>query len=106
MKQYRESQVQELRERIIYVNDSGEFQDVESTYSGTFSHVPSQPAGISGPRSMLSCDKRLQPDTWNLSGSQETFFQIHLRHLIHHKHAIEEFIHFRHQVSQVRFWWS
>ena len=36
-----------------------------------FSHVPSQPARIPSPRSVLSCDKRLPPDTWNLSGLQE-----------------------------------
>ena len=38
---------------------------------GKFSHVPSQPAGIPSPRSMLSGDKRLPIDTWNLFGSQE-----------------------------------
>ena len=45
------------------VNDSGEFQEVESKYSGQFSHVPSQPAGIPSPRSMLSRDKSLTIDT-------------------------------------------
>ena len=39
-----------------------------------FSHVPSQPARIPSPRSVLSCDKRLQPETWNLSGLQENVF--------------------------------
>ena len=39
-----------------------------------FAHVPSEPARISSPRSMLSCDKRLRPETWNVSGSQENFF--------------------------------
>ena len=38
------------------------------------STVPSQAAGIPSPRSMLSCDKRLPPDTWNRSGSQENVF--------------------------------
>ena len=68
------SQMQELQEQINYLNASGEFQEVESNYSGKFSHVPSQPARISSPRSMLSCDKRLQPETWNLSGPQENVF--------------------------------
>ena len=39
-----------------------------------FSLVPSQPARIPSPRSMPSCDRRLPPDTWNQSGSQEAFF--------------------------------
>ena len=65
------SKVQELQERMNHLNDSGEFQEEGSNYSGTFSHVPSQPAGIPSPRSMLSCDNRLALDTWNLSGSQE-----------------------------------
>ena len=65
------SQLQEMQERVNYLNDSGEFREVESNYSGKFSHVPSQSAGIPSPRSMLSCDKRLPFDTWNLSGSQE-----------------------------------
>ena len=38
------------------------------------SHVSSQPTRIPSPRSMLSCDKRLQLDTWNRSGSQENVF--------------------------------
>ena len=51
-----------------------------------FSHVPSQPAGISCPRSMLSCDKRLQPETWNPPGLQEKrFLQIHVRRVSHCK---------------------
>ena len=48
------------------MNDSGEFQQVESNYSGKCSHVPSQPAVIPSPRSMLSRDKRFPLDTWNL----------------------------------------
>ena len=47
---------------------------MESNFSGNFSHVPSQPAGIPSPRSMLSCDKRLPPDTWNPLGLQENVF--------------------------------
>ena len=71
------SQIQELQERI-FVNDSGEFQDVESICSGKLSHVPSQLAVVLSPRSMLSRDKSLRSDTWNLSGTQgETFLAIH-----------------------------
>ena len=57
-----------------YLNDSGYYKEVESNYSRTFSYVSSQPARIPSPRSMLSCDKRLPPDTWNRSGSQENVF--------------------------------
>ena len=35
---------------------------------------PSQPARIPSPRSMLSCDIRLQPETWNPPGLQENVF--------------------------------
>ena len=72
------SQVQGLQERVNCMNGSGEVQEVESIElqwtSGQFSHVPSQPAVIPSPRSMLSCDKRLPLDTLNLSGSQENVF--------------------------------
>ena len=67
------SQVQESQERMNYLNDSGEFQEVESNCSGNFSHVPSQPARVPSPRSMLSCDKRL-PETWNPPELQENVF--------------------------------
>ena len=53
------------------LNDSGDFQDVESTYCGRLSHVSSQPVMIPSSRSMLSRDKRLPLDTWNQSGVQE-----------------------------------
>ena len=68
------SQIQALQERMNCMNDSGEFQEVESNYCGKNSHVPSQPAVIPSPRSMLCCDKRVPLDTWNLSGSQENVF--------------------------------
>ena len=62
---------------------SGEFQEVESNHSGRLSCVPSQPAGIPSSRSMPSCDKRLQLDTWNMSGPQENVFgNFVLLHLI------------------------
>ena len=63
----------EMQEQMNCMNDSGEFQEVESNHSGRLSYVPSQPAGIRSPRSVLSCDKRLPLDTWNLSGPQENF---------------------------------
>ena len=68
------SQIQELQERVYSSNDSREFQDVESICSGKLSHVPSQPAVVPSPRSMLSRDQSLQPDTWNVSGTQGNVF--------------------------------
>ena len=53
------------------MNDSGDFQDVESNYSGRLSHVSSQPVMLQSSRSLLSHDKRLPLDTWNLSGLHE-----------------------------------
>ena len=49
------------------MNDSEELQEVESNHS-------SQPAAIPSFRSMLSRDKRLPLDTWNVSGPQENVF--------------------------------
>ena len=48
------------------MNDSGEFQEVESNYGGNSCHVPSQPAIIPSPQSMLSRDRSMPVDTWNL----------------------------------------
>ena len=50
------SQIQELQERVNCMNDSGEFQDIDSNYSGTCSRVPSQRAVVPSPRSILSRD--------------------------------------------------
>ena len=65
------------------MNDSGEFQDVESNYRGRLSHVSSQPEMIPSSRSLLSRDKRLKLDTWNQTEVQETFLEINLLRLIH-----------------------
>ena len=48
------SQVQELQERMYYMNDSEEVQDIESMCSGKSPHVPSQPAVVQSPRAMSS----------------------------------------------------
>ena len=68
------SQLQEMQEQMNSMNDSWEFQEVESKHSGRLSYVPSQPAAIPSSRSMLSRDKRLPLDTWNLPGLQENVF--------------------------------
>ena len=68
------SQMQEMQEQMNSMKDSGEFQEVESNYSGRLSYVSSQLAMIPSSRSMLSCDKRLPLDTWSTSGLQENVF--------------------------------
>ena len=68
------SQLQQMQEQMNSVNDSGEFQEVDTNYSGRLSYVSSQLAMIPSSRSMLSRDKRLPLDTWNTSGLQENVF--------------------------------
>ena len=68
------SHLQQMQEQMNSMNDSGDFQDVESNSSGRLSHVSSQLAMIPSSRSKLSRDKRLPLDTWNQSGSQENVF--------------------------------
>ena len=63
-----------MQDQMNSMNDSGEFQEVESNYSGRLSHVSSQPSMIPSSRSMLIRDKRLPLDTWNTSGLQENVF--------------------------------
>ena len=67
-------QLQQMHEQMNSMSSSGEFQDIESNYSGRLSHVSSQPVMIPGSRSLLSRDKRLPFDTWNQSGVQENVF--------------------------------
>ena len=73
-KQKLTSQLQEMRDQMNSINDSGEFQEVESNHSGTLSYISSQPAMIPSSSSMLSRDKRLPFDTWNPLGLQENVF--------------------------------
>ena len=83
------SQLQELQERMNYLSDSWELHEVDSIYGGKISHVPSQPARISSPRFMLSCDLKhgIHLDC------RKTLLQIHARRSSHYKDLIEEFIH-------------
>ena len=62
------------KDQMNSMNDSEEFKDVASNYSGRLSHVSSQPVMIPSSRALLSRDKRLPPDTWNQSGVQENVF--------------------------------
>ena len=68
------SQLQQLQEQMNSKSSSGEFQDIESNYSGRLSHVSSQPEMIPSSRALLSRAKRLPLDTWNQSGVQENVF--------------------------------
>ena len=63
-----------MQEQMNSMNDSGQFQGVESNRSGRVSYVSSQPTVIPSSRSMLSRAKRLPLDTWNTSGLQENVF--------------------------------
>ena len=75
MKQYRlTSQLQCMQEQMNSMNDSREFQEVESNHCGRLSPVPCQPEVIPSSFSMLSRDKRLPFDTWNAPGLQENVF--------------------------------
>ena len=56
------------------MNDSRDFQDIESICCGKVSHVPSQPVVVPSSRSMLSRDRSLQPERWNLSATQGNVF--------------------------------
>ena len=69
------SQVQKLQERVNCMNDSREFQDLESICSGKLSHVPSRPAVVPSPRSMSSRYQSLRPDTWSVWDKGKRFWQ-------------------------------
>ena len=68
------SQIQELQERMNYMSDSNEFQDVASICSGKLSNVPSQLAIVPSLGGMLSRDPSLRHDTWNLLGTSGNVF--------------------------------
>ena len=68
------SQLLQIQEQLNSMDDSGDFQDVESNFCGRLSHVSSQPAMIPSSRALLSRDKRLPLDTRNQSGLQENVF--------------------------------
>ena len=57
--QRRTSQLQTMQEQVNSMNDSGEFQEVESNHSGRLSYIPSQFEMIPSSSSMLSRDNRL-----------------------------------------------
>ena len=68
------SHLQQMQGQMNSMNDSGDFQEVESNHCGRLSHVSSQPEMIPSSRPLLSRKKRLPLDTWNQSGVQENVF--------------------------------
>ena len=92
-----------MQEQMNSMNDSGEFQEVESNYSARLSYVSSQPAMIPSSRSMLSRDKRLSLDTWNTSGLQETFLVINFLRLVHLEITMKEFTLAHHKENEDQF---
>ena len=55
---------------MCFLNDSKEFQGIDSTCIGKLSNVPSQPSVVLSPPAI----RALRFDTWNLSGTQENVF--------------------------------
>ena len=67
-------QLQQMQGQMNSMSDSGDFQDVESKYSGRLSHFSSQLVRIQSSRSLLSRDKRLPLTASNRSGVQKNVF--------------------------------
>ena len=82
MIRYSSSILQELQEGVNCMNDSQDFQDLESICSGKLSHVLSQPAVVQRPRSMLNRDRSLKPETWNLTTADVEALQRCIRFLL------------------------
>ena len=66
-----------MQEQTNSMKSSGEFQDIESNYSGRLSHVSGQPEMIPNSRALLSRDKRLPLDIRNQSKVQGTVLGNH-----------------------------
>ena len=100
------SQIQELQERVNCKSDSGEFQEIESNYSRQFFTFPVNPAVVPSPQSMLSSNRSMPFDTWNLSETQGNVFGNPRFSSIQLRHLIKEFFTLRIQMPQVRFQWE
>ena len=99
------SQLQEMQEQTNSTNDSGEFQEVASNYSGRLSYVSSQPAMIPSSRSMLSRDKRLPLDTYGTHRDyRKTFLVINFLLLIHPEIILKEFTLAHHKENEDQFY--
>ena len=87
-----------MQEPMNSMNDSSEFQEVDSNHSGRLSYVPSQPEVIPSSSSLLSRDKRLPFDTWNSPGLQEHVFGNQFSTFGSPEIILKEFMMVRHQV--------
>ena len=90
------SQLQEMEDQMNSMNDPGEFQEVESNFSGRLSYVSSQPAVILSSRS-------LPLDTWNTSGLQENVFGNHFSTFDLREIIIKEFTLAHHKENEGQF---
>ena len=82
--------LQEMQEQMNSMNDSGEFQEAESNYSGRLSHVSSQPVMIPSSRSMLRRDRK-------------TCLIINFLRLIHPEKIIKEVTFAHHKENEDQF---
>ena len=74
------------------MNDSRDFQEVESSHSGRLSYVPSQPAAIPSSPSMLSGDQTLASLTHGIHMDyRKTFLVINIQYLFHPMIILKEF---------------
>ena len=65
------AQIQELQDKANSINDSREFQDVESVCSSRFTHVPTQPVIVSSLCGFPSWDQCERPDTRNFLSTSD-----------------------------------
>ena len=84
------SQIHELQERMIYINDSGEFQDVEPICSGKLSQVPSQLAKVPSLGGMLSRNQVCDLIQGICLVHWETRLTVHVQKWIRYRHLIKE----------------
>ena len=84
------SQIQELQERVNCMNDSGEFQDIESDYSENF---PTFPVNQHSFQVLDLCYAATNAChlIHGIRLDRETFLAIHVLCSIHHRHLIKEF---------------
>ena len=86
------SQLQEMQDQMNSMIDSGEFQEVESNYSGRLSYVSSQPAMI--PSSPFHAEPRQTLASWHREYNlyhRKTFLVINFLRLIQPEIMLKEF---------------
>ena len=87
------SQLQQMQEQMNPLNDSGDFQDVDSNYSGRLPQVSSQPALIPSSRALNSSATKDCRLTHGINQDyRKTFFlEINFLRLIHPEIILKEF---------------